>query len=185
MSQSKLKPVKYRCDSIALPQTDLLEAVLKAVDRDGLRYALAHCDDGVVWGRRQENEQWAWSSGIVAASPAIRLQTLQQARLFGPQTEVLIWRDGAGWRARAIVEVEGEGEGRESECLSESYLLWGGPPGDASGDFLPLLEAGHGFQHAPPAEIARAGRVAVRHYVDFDSNGCARIAASRLTVDDA
>lgn len=180
MRESELKPVTYRCDSIALPQTDSLEAVLKAVDRPGLRYALAHCDDGVVWGRRLDSGQWAWSSGVVAASPAIRLQTLQQARLFGPQAEVLIWRDGATWRARVIVE----GEGSKAECLSESYLLWGRPQGDASNGFLPLLEAGHGFQHAPPAEIARAGRVAVRHYVDFDSNGCARIAASRLTVDD-
>ena len=37
-------------------------------------------------------------------SPKLRAKTLQQARLFGSDAEVLLWRDGDGaWMARAAI----------------------------------------------------------------------------------
>ena len=183
MSESKLKSVMYRCESILPLEVDSLEAVLKKMNMLNLRYALAHCDDGVVWGRRLGDGQWAWSSGVVDASPPIRLSTLQQLRLFGVDAEVFLWRDGATLRGRVIVE----GDGTQAECLSESYLLWGKAQDDSISEsengFLPLHEGGQGFCHAPPTEIARAGALTIRHYVGFDAQGCARIVASRLVAD--
>lgn len=181
-SQPRLTPVTYRCECIELPAADSIEDILRAVQRPGLRYALAHCDDGVVWGRLQnDNAGWLWSSGVVDVSPPLRAQTLLQLRLFGADAEVFLWREGNTLRGRLIAE----GQGERAECLSEAYLLWGEPqPGaTAQNGFLPLCESGQGFRHAPPAEIARAGKLTVRHYVAFDAQGCPQIVASRLVAD--
>lgn len=61
----------------------------------GLHFLLAHADDGVIWGR-VDNDGLHTSHRIAAQSPQLRAVTLQQCRLFGPAGELLVWRDQTG-----------------------------------------------------------------------------------------
>lgn len=64
---------------------------------DGLVWCLAHCDDGVTWGRYDaQTQRWILGSQAEpAVSPLIRHDSLQELRIFGCPGEVLIWRAGA------------------------------------------------------------------------------------------
>ena len=64
---------------------------------------LAHADDGVIWGRVDKGVLQTSHSAFPQVSPPLRALTLQQARLFGPDAELLVWRDGEGnWQARLL-----------------------------------------------------------------------------------
>src|SRR5437879_2621870 len=68
----------------------------------GLKYLLAHADDGVIWGRldgevlRIARDVAGQNPEALACSPPLRVETLQQARLFGKLAELLVWREEAG-----------------------------------------------------------------------------------------
>jgi len=78
--------------------TDPAAWMVKHAQQYNLRYLLAHADDGVIWGRI-DNSELHTSHGIAPASPSLHPSTLQQARLFSPAGELLLWRDDNGWRA--------------------------------------------------------------------------------------
>jgi len=156
------------------------------VDRGWL---LVHADDGVIWGRREPDGSLRLSSDVFdmkSQYPAIavdlRADTLQQARIFGPAGELLAWRDGAGFRARAIAD----GEARPATALGdadETHLLWGlGKKRVVKDGFTLLAEGVQGPQHAVPIVIEGRRRPAlkVRHYVNYDDEGQAYVELSRL-----
>ncbi len=148
--------------------------------RHGLRWLLAHADDGVIWGEILESGLHLSSDAFPEVSPPLRTVTLQQARLFGSQAELLIWRDGAAWRARLIRDISAEQEG-EKFC-EETYLLWGTHVEERRNGFALLREGRQGLRHAPPLpENAKPpARLRVRHYLAYDEDGQAYIACSRL-----
>lgn len=159
----------------------------------GLDWVLAHCDDGVTWGRHVSG---VWRLGNQVApevSPPIHRESLQELRLFGETSEILIWRTDAGLRGRVIRD--------------------GGPapdPGDTSNPLRPsddsrilrgvhvVAQREHDFTHvgdrtgaeqvlplAVTIEQLRTGqvRLAVRHYFESDAEtGAVRIAATRLVT---
>ncbi len=72
-------------------------------------WLLAHADDGVIWGRCDAGglitSRTALEEGgeTDPCSPPLRAVTLQEARLFGPTAELLLWRgEQGGWQARVI-----------------------------------------------------------------------------------
>lgn len=159
----------------------------------GLDWALAHCDDGVTWGRH-DAEAKAWRLGNQVApevSPPIRWESLQELRLFGETSEILIWRTDTGLRGRVLREGDPAPEpGDTSNPLrpsDESYILRGvhvvaqhdhnfTQVGDRTGaeQLLPL---------AVTAEQLRTGqvRLATCQYYESDAEtGAVRIAATRL-----
>lgn len=156
-------------------------------------WALAHCDDGVTWGR-YDPQAGVWRLGSQVAahmSPPIRRWSLQELRIFGETKEILIWRTGTGLRGRIL---DDEGQTARSDDPSdplrprrESRILLG----DRVVQWL-----AHGFTHVAnrtgaeqvlpvvvTTEQLRRGqvRLLVRHYYESDRDiGAVRIAATRL-----
>jgi CRISPR-associated protein (TIGR03984 family) len=158
----------------------------------GLVWLLAHADDGVIWGR-VTNGQVITSHDAAQndneakkVCPPLRLETLQQARLFAVHGELLLWRDGDNaWHARLIRDAQ-NGESTEwNEAFDEPQLLWGTHGRHLSSDFTLLEDGAQGLRHAVPRKLPLDAsretippRLIVRHYTNKD--GFTRIVASRL-----
>lgn len=147
-----------------------------------LRFFLAHDDDGVIWGHIEKNELKLSGEAFSEVAVPLRTLTLQQARLFGEAGELLVWRG----------QKEGEWHGRyltdngfaQEDILNETHRLWGEAsdlPGPING-FSLMRDGVQGLLHAPPLPLTQGERAAlqVRHYLDYDEQGQAYIALSRL-----
>jgi CRISPR-associated protein (TIGR03984 family) len=144
----------------------------------GLPWLLAHADDGVLWGELRADGLHLSSNAFDKISPPLRAVTLQQARLFGPSAELLLWKDGTGWQARLIQD----GAGESGEYYDETHLLWGSEVEQYQDGFALLRQGREGLRHAPPLPQGAQplARLRVRHYVAHDADGQAYIAYSRL-----
>ncbi|HWP47350.1 MAG TPA: CRISPR-associated protein Csx19 [Candidatus Limnocylindrales bacterium] len=153
-----------------------------------LKWLLAHADDGVIWGKINDNGQLVTSNGVAPeVSPPLRAETLQQARLFAEHAELLLWRDGDNrWHARLIRQpVNGETP-IFTDAIDEPQMLWG-THGEHRNGFTLLRDGAQGLCHAVPMELplgknreANPPYLWVRHYIQEDDSGFARIVASRL-----
>lgn len=147
----------------------------------GLRYLLGHADDGVIWGRI-DSDRLHTSYGIAPASPLLRASTLQQARLFGPAGELLLWRTDDGWCARVVTDVSGN----DDDVIDEDQILWGDTVETTKDDFTLLREGAQGMRHAAPIAVTveqlkhHRLRLRVRHYITENEDGEASITLSRL-----
>jgi CRISPR-associated protein (TIGR03984 family) len=123
-----------------------------------------------------------------ACVPALRVETLREARLFGETGELLLWRNGDNlWQARLIEDVKNGDEATWEEALDESEMLWGNRCRPLLHDFTLLYDAGQGLRHAipipppgtcddaPPVQV----RLQVRHYL-AKGEDIPRVVASRL-----
>src|SRR5262245_54314992 len=90
-----------------------------------LRWLLAHADDGVIWGEQRNGRLVICDSLAASVAPELRRQTLQQARLFSPETELLLWRDGDQFRARLMRPPVGGETSTFTEAIDEPQILWG------------------------------------------------------------
>jgi CRISPR-associated protein (TIGR03984 family) len=183
MSTRKLRQVTWHSQSLTvLPASDEQMTIWlngQAAEHK-LQYALVHADDGVIWGT-YDSGSWKWSGDhFEDVSPKLRALTVQQARMFGPSAEVLVWRDGDAFRGRAITDAVGGSQ----ECFDETQVLWGKPDGDAKDGFMLMREGAQGLLHAPPVAIAQAGKLVTRNYIDYDADGCAFVKASRLVANE-
>jgi CRISPR-associated protein (TIGR03984 family) len=156
-----------------------------------LAWLLAHCDNGVVWGRRQGGN-WRLSSEVFPeVSPEPRRENLQQLRLFGLFREILIWKSEGGWQGRELTDTEAATE----ELLrpeEQEYVLLGDRLLSPARDGFTLVGDGRGSRHAVPlacdeAQFSRDPerrwplRLQVRHYFAVEPrSGVVRVAASRL-----
>jgi CRISPR-associated protein (TIGR03984 family) len=160
-----------------------------------LPWLLAHADDGVIWGRLVEGRLVTAhdvAQGDAAAlpyCPELRTVTLQQARLFGDQAELLLWRDGENiWHARLIRDADqATGDNADwLDALDEWQMLWGTHGKPLANNFTRLWDGAQGLRHAVPMSLTLANggkttppRLHVRHYLAKDED-FARIVASRL-----
>jgi len=148
---------------------------------------LAHSDDGVIWGR-VEGEKLITSDRVFdGISPPLRAITLQQARIFGMNAEVRVWRNGTGFQA---CRLEDQPNGA-AEAIDESTILWGDNPEARSEGFTLVSDGRQGLRHAVPFDVSdsafgkypnnlRPLRLLIRHYLTYDKDGQARVALSRL-----
>lgn len=157
-------------------------ALAELARKYALRWLLAHADDGVIWGELRADGLHLSSDVFPDISPPLRTVTLQQVRLFGPQAEILLWKDGSGWRARLIRD-----EGEERDCVDEAHMLWGTEIEERRDGFTRLREGREGLRHAPPLPDSARPPVylRVRHYIAYNLDGQAYIAYSRLMGIDA
>ena len=150
---------------------------------------LAHAADGVIWGRVEQGQLITSRDAFPDqdVSPVLRLLTLQQLRLFGPDAELLLWRADGGWRSRLIVD----GVGEIVEFYDEWQILWGTRREAVRDGFTLVADGALGHSHAPPVEISeslfapdenrRPLRLQMRHYLETNPNsGLLRVALSRL-----
>ena len=156
-------------------------------------WLLAHCDDGVVWGKRGRN-QGGWELSHVPfpnISPRLSEENLQQIRLFGSQREVLIWRTDNGFRGRVLADTDRITE-KSLRPKVEMHILVGNRLLKGPVDGFSLIGDARGTRHAVPivchANDFRVGertrwplRMKIRHYLTQEEDtGIVRIAASRL-----
>lgn len=162
---------------------------------DGCAYLLAHTEEGVIWGRFDEDQlvivadvfpsSTADYAGVLLAR--LDVVTLWQCRMFGPDVEVMLWRSEQGWRARRITDQTDP----ERLALTEAQILWGDHAEQRQQGFTLLADGSQGLRHAVPCEIPatafnnpqnpRPVRLVVRHYLEEDQQtGVSHIAYSRL-----
>lgn len=175
-----------------------------------LEFLLAHLDDGVVWGKMLVNGPLVISGEVLKkmeqqdniqvkaayeAAPELRLQTLQQARLFGEKAELLLWRDGDNeLHARLIADTKDVANATWLECFDEPQLLWGTHGIPADDDFTLIWEGSQGMHQIIPIKLDVDGdnkvvekkepKLRVRHYLNKEEDCEARVVASRLVGID-
>lgn len=163
-----------------------LRGWLAAQTTPGMPWLLVHADDGVIWGRLQLDGKLILSSDVfddksryLAVAVDLRVETMQQARIFGPAGELLIWRNGDNFDARLIAD----GPDKPDDVLEEKHLLWGqGTNRVLQQGFTLLVEGQQGPCHAVPLIADGNWRPALKvwHYINYDSDGQAFIYLSRL-----
>ncbi len=178
-----MKPAvsSIRCEIIhGAPQEVALPAWLEERGRaHGLRWLLAHSDDGVTWGELRDGKLCLSSAAFPDVSPPLRPGTLQQARLFGRPGELLLWRQDKGWAYRLVLE----GQGEEKVCYDQPYLLWGTTVVQEKDGFTLLTHGAEGLRHAPPlapGQIHLPLQLIVRHVLGEDGDKQTGVAWSRL-----
>ncbi|MCA9941325.1 MAG: TIGR03984 family CRISPR-associated protein [Anaerolineales bacterium] len=177
-------------------------------DTHKLTYLLAHSDEGVIWGR-MSGKTLLTSHEVASGHPVARkvcpplhTDTLQQARLFSQEAELLLWRSDTGWCARLIRDAKEDETPLWTEAFDEPQVLWGTSPEPLKDDFMLWTEGAQGLRHALPLtdiyirkttrDVAgqeqerqepRPPRLRIRHYLGPEDT--ARIAASRLVGFDS
>lgn len=148
-----------------------------------LTYLLAHADDGVIWGEFRGNDYKLVTSDVFPQLAKFRLSTLQQCRIFGEKAEVMLWKVGQNWKARSIED----GHLSDQNYIPEKQILWGTQKEDEKTEFTLVSDGSQGLKHAVPltgitfkGKDSRPLRLQVRHYIDYDESGVARIYLSRL-----
>lgn len=159
----------------------------------GLQWLLAHCHDGVTWGRLGEDGGvWLVSSAVFQdLSPTISASNLLEMRLFGKEKEVLIWRTETGFSGRCLSDEarDPQRRGAPTRPDEEMRILLGDRLVAGPKDGFSRVGTTSGREQAVPLECTEQDfiggrqplRLLVRHYFEQDSQtGAVRVAASRL-----
>lgn len=164
---------------------DLRSWIIAKATQYNLQYLLAHADDGINWGIVDNGQITVSHDCYPDHAPQLRPATLQQVRLFGDGGELYLWRVDDQWCGRFL---DGKRD-HEADTYSTTYLLWGTSedtrqkPDDER--FILLADGEEGLRHAPPRLKdfdANSHYLALKvlHYIAYDGDGQAHVAASRL-----
>lgn len=154
---------------------------------------LAHCENGVVWGK-VETGHLCTAHKVYKdfGQVELKITTLQRCRLFCQSAELMLWRNENEWHQRSYRD---DADGGEAvEYFDEAQILWGTQIEAPSDDGFTLVSDGiQGLLHAPPLVLSAADfdvksaaqkqrplRLLVRHYLTQDEDGIYRVAGSRL-----
>ncbi|NET88355.1 MAG: TIGR03984 family CRISPR-associated protein [Kamptonema sp. SIO1D9] len=155
------------------------------------KYLLAHADDGVIWGRFEQDGTLITQTEPQELFPKykfakLRWSTLQQCRIFSEKAEVLLWKVNKQPKARLIHDQNLS----KDNYICEKQILWGTHgKKDEKNEFTLLWDGQQGLRHAVPftdLELEADGKLKnrvgleVRHYLDYNDSGVARIYLSRL-----
>lgn len=154
-----------------------------------VEWLLAHCYDGVTWGRLGEDHSWQVSSMVFPdLCPCISASNLLELRLFGQEREILIWRTEGGFFGRSLKDQLVLEKTDPCRPDNETRILMGNKYRELKEGFT-LIATARGMQQAVPLECTVdhfSGnrwplRLTVRHYFEEDKKtGAVRIGASRL-----
>jgi CRISPR-associated protein (TIGR03984 family) len=177
---------KLHCEAIEDAQSisDLVRWLQDKAKQYELKYLLAHADDGVIWGKFLDNQNYhlITSGDVFLQLAKLRTCTLQQCRIFGKNAEVMLWKVGDNWKARLIKD-----DNNPEYLPDENQILWGTQREQENNGFTLVSDGSQGLKHAIPltginfkGKDYRPLRLKVRHYIDYDNEGVARIYLSRL-----
>ncbi len=151
----------------------------------GATYFWGYAENGALWGRFDDAGLKLSGDVFQEFQIALTPTTLQQARVFGANGELFLWRAGNEWRACVIRDLQGE-----QDCIPRRYWLWGTPHTDentkqivAQDGFTLFVEGAQGMRHTPPRadfQVNQRAALQVKHYVAYDEEGQAYVAVSRL-----
>ncbi len=163
------------------PEGDIAIWLSQQMRHHRLRWLLAHCDDGVVWGEMRGDEL-VTSGTVFSRMPLLRAITLQRCRAFGVAGELLLRRSDDGFVAS--LRCDG-GAGDAIRYLNETQLLWGDDAAEHSSGFTLVREGSRGIMQALPLDFTpttrRRAMLQVRRYLMTDgASGLVRVCASRL-----
>ncbi len=154
-----------------------------------LIWLLAHCRDGVTWGRR-ENLSWPLSATpFPDLCPAVSADNLLEMRLFGKREEIMIWRSEEEFLGRRLVDEPQQSEDSPLRPHDETRILSGDRLLEGPKDGFSRVKTAAGTQQAVPLECTESDfkdgwwplRLSVRHYFEQEPHtGAVRVAASRL-----
>jgi CRISPR-associated protein (TIGR03984 family) len=158
--------------------------------REGnFQWLLAHCDDGVTWGRF-DSSGWQLGSQVFSdLCPEISEKNLLELRLFGPKAEILIWRNEDSLSGRLLADDTPLERKNPANPMDQDLVLLG--------DRTVSTTTQNGFTHigdergaeqvVPIQCVEIFGskrwplRLKVRHYFEEDdSSGSVRVATTRL-----
>ncbi|NEQ36903.1 MAG: TIGR03984 family CRISPR-associated protein [Okeania sp. SIO3I5] len=163
----------------------LIDWIQEQAKENKFDYLLAHAEDGVIWGKFENGKLMTSNQAFPnEALPELRLETLQQCRIFGEKGEVLLWQTDRGWYARLIQD------NSNFEYIPEEQILWGTKKDKELNGFTFLTDGSEGLKHAVPLtgitfkndseNLYRPLRLLIHHYIDYDDSGIAKIVLSRL-----
>lgn len=167
-------------------------------------YLLSFHDDGVVWGKVRDDDSLITSDENLpnTPSPQFRKETLQELRLFGENGQLHVWRVGEN-QFNGSLALDGN-TGKHEFLQDEEQVLHGTYFDGGNSGFTIVRDGEEGLRHAFPKVVSddsfkqkdekgnvvkdkngkevrkRPLRLHVKHYIEFDDDGCARIAFSRL-----
>ncbi|NJL63410.1 MAG: TIGR03984 family CRISPR-associated protein [Methylacidiphilales bacterium] len=176
---------KPKCKFIKVPENlDLKTWLETQANQHQFKYLLAHAEDGVIWGKFQSEKLITADEVFPPQFAKLRRSTLQQCRIFGENSEVMLWKTDEGFKARVIQDE------KNTDFIPENQILWGTKAEEIRNGFTLISDGSQGLRHAVPLiDIAFNGnqnlyrplRLCVRHYLDDDKEtGLVRIYLSRL-----
>jgi CRISPR-associated protein (TIGR03984 family) len=187
----EIKSCQVTCKPVTVKiETDLGSWLVKNAPETAVTL-LAFDLDGLLWGKIESGKL------VIAHEHSVLLNadTLQEARLFGKNGELHIWRVGDNLQAQIITDdLNGEG----NEYIDESQILFGDQVESIGESGFTLMSDGvQGLHHAVPLRVPkpteaqaresnseqykeRPLRLQVRHYLVEDELEQARIGFSRL-----
>lgn len=178
---------KPKCNPLEIPDNSDFKVwkawLEKQAEDNQLNYLLAHADDGVIWGKFKDGELITANS-VFPQFPKLHPDTLQQCRIFGDQSEVMIWKIDGGFKARLIQDNNLKKD--DYDYIPEDQILWGTQKEQEKDGFTLVSDRKQGLRHAVPlTDISfknneRPLRLTVHHYINEDDSGVARIYLSRL-----
>lgn len=154
-------------------------------------FLLAHCHDGVCWGRMNADRSWRLSCSVFPElSPCVSVSNLLEIRLFGMDKEVLIWRiDKHLFSGRCLFDKPEKDENEATRPDDEVRILLGSKVIGSAVDGFSRVKTDKGTDLVVPLDCTAQNfhdvrwpfRLMLRHYFEEDkSTGVVRVAASRL-----
>ena len=155
-----------------------------------IAWLLAYCNDGVTWGRINNDQSWRTSSKFFPElCPWISESNLLEIRLFGIEREILIWWTENGFLGRILIDKPGQEN--NAPCLpdDEIRILLGDRVLETTKEGFTRVRTNSGMEQVIPLECADKDcikkywpfRLKMRHYfAQDDETGAVRVAASRL-----
>ena len=176
---------KPQCEHLEISDDFNLSKWLKQqAEQYQLKYLLAHADDGVIWGHFNKSYHLITADSVFPQLPKLHRDTLQQCRIFGDKSEVMIWKIEGGFKARLIQDDNLKKD--DYDYITENQILWGTQKEQEKDGFTLVSDGQQGLKHAVPLtginfkNNERPLRLTVHHYIDYDDSGVARIYLSRL-----
>lgn len=147
----------------------------------GLKWLLAHSDGGVTWGRFDKGRWLLASTVFPEFAPPLHADRLQQLRVFGPESEYLLWRTSEGFAGRLCFDGPAPEKSYFKPDIEYRPLL--GDRVVATKDGFSHIAVASGRRQAVPLVFASSFQPAFLKMINYfrqDESGAVRVALSRL-----